>query len=239
MTDDEEIEGWLKDIYDSLQYETAMQSFMKEAKESKLKGVAKRDALRAIADRKIDVAQSPVIKELLADFNHNINEIVKVGWDDLQQLTRAKCTYIIIGIKMHMWIDKNISCYEDDDTDDYDVLAFKNIFCQEKGGIGERKDLWILLIASEAQGNEFQSLPDFINRVYNTWDNIPFEREKAYKSLQDKMKGQAWSSITNKYKMEKFIADLTQQKAKRATYTNLANRLYMALESSNGLKITF
>lgn len=116
--------------------------------------------------------------------------------------------------------------------DENSIFPIEDIFRKEKGGIGSRNQFWLLLIAASARGVKFDSIPDFINKTFDTWENIPFDKEECLASTQNLMKGQGWSCINNQQDMLEFIKTFRSQGAKRETEIKIANRLFVALKEN-------
>lgn len=110
-----------------------------------------------------------------------------------------------------------------------EVIQISDIFDTTKGGIEDRSQFWLLLVASEARGKQFESLPDFIRWSFDKFE-VPFDQEECKKSLQDKMKSQAWNMVNNQQTMLDFISQITVQANKQNKVKRIANNIFVALK---------
>lgn len=113
-----------------------------------------------------------------------------------------------------------------------EVMPIEDIFNKKAGGIGDRSQFWLLLIAASARGITFGSIPDFINKTFSTWDNIPFNKEECLASTQDTLKSLPWTSVNSQESMIDFINNKCKQAAKKNTNMLIADKLFVALKEN-------
>lgn len=118
-----------------------------------------------------------------------------------------------------------------------EVLPIEDIFNKDAGGIGDRSQFWLLLIAASARGITFDSIPDFVNKTFSIWGNIPFKKEECLASTQDTLKSLPWAAVNNQESMIEFINNKCKQTAKKKANRLIADKLFVALKENPWGKI--
>lgn len=110
-----------------------------------------------------------------------------------------------------------------------DTIEVSDIFNPKMGGIEERSQMWLLLVASEARGKAFDSLPDFIRWAFAHF-TIPFDQKDCQNSIQDKMKSQPWFMARDQKSMLDFITMIVKQTNEQNKAKRIANTIFVALK---------
>lgn len=107
-------------------------------------------------------------------------------------------------------------------------LSCSNLF-NNKDGIKDAGDMWLLLIAAAARKKHFDNLPKFVDWAFDNFD-VPFDKEVCISKLQDKLKSQSWSTVRDQTSMKKFIEDFRAQPNKRNSDLKRANSIFVAIK---------
>lgn len=97
------------------------------------------------------------------------------------------------------------------------------------GGIGDRSQFWLLLVAACARGAMFKDIPDFVEKAFSKF-KIPLCQRECQDSTQDLLKGKAWDSIKSQQDMIAFISGLRKQPNRKASDLHTANNIFVALK---------
>lgn len=106
-----------------------------------------------------------------------------------------------------------------------------NMFVGRMGGIGERSQFWILLVASCARGGEFKNIPQFVELAFKKF-KIPLDINECKDSTRETLKSKPWQFVNSQEKMIRFISDLRQQPNRRADDLRIANNIFVALKGN-------
>lgn len=229
MKTGDEIIQWLESVKQTHQYEMAMCNFDKIKTE--VSGAELKKALRDSANERFNTKKKDdddIFCQLWKEYHHDIVSVVKDCWEDLHLLTEAKRNRKVIGMFMHQWIDENMP--DDVVVSSTHDMQLEDIFNAEQGGIGGRKDVWLLLLAAEARGKKFESLPAFVDWMFANHPNVSFARLDVYKSLVNKLKGKPWTIVTDQISMHDFINTIDKQAVRRTADIHIADRLFVALK---------
>lgn len=104
-----------------------------------------------------------------------------------------------------------------------------DMFDCKMGGIGDRSQFWILLVAACARGAQFDNIPKFVDNAFEKF-NIGLNMEECKASTQDILKGKPWQAIRSNTDMIKFISELRSQPNKKAEDLHVANNIFIALK---------
>lgn len=104
-----------------------------------------------------------------------------------------------------------------------------DMFNGNMGGIGDRSQFWIFLVAACARGAQFDNIPKFVDKAFEKF-NIGLDKEDCKKSTQDILKSQPWQAIKSNTDMIKFISELRCQPNKKAEDLSIANNIFIALK---------
>lgn len=104
-----------------------------------------------------------------------------------------------------------------------------DIFNGNMGGINERSQFWLLLVAAMARGARFKNIPDFVEKAFEKF-NINLDKEGCQRSTQEKLKSESYTAVKDQESMVKFISNICKQPNEKANNLRIANNLFVALK---------
>lgn len=111
----------------------------------------------------------------------------------------------------------------------HEVSLNCNTLFTNENGIKESRDMWLLLVAAEARKKHFDNLPDFVEWAFSNFE-VHFDKEECTRKLQENLKKQPWSAISDQISMQKFINDFRSQTNVREKDLRRANAIFVAIK---------
>lgn len=104
------------------------------------------------------------------------------------------------------------------------------IFDGNCGGISNRSQFWLLLLACQARGKSFNSIPCFIDWAFDNLETNGLNKEECQKSTSDKLKSTSYRAVKSQKDMIEFINTIAKQSAPRAQLQKIAEKVFVALK---------